>query len=56
MGVKQFRIQGKTLEYPTRKYLKAEFLQEFKKKRKFWTPLNCPCKLCKTYIANVGYA
>ena len=34
---------------------KAESLQEFKNKIKYWTPLNCPCKLCKTYIANVGY-
>ena len=27
---------------------KAEYLQGFKKKINFWTPLNCPCKLCKT--------
>ena len=27
---------------------KAESLQDFKKKINFWTPLNCPCKLCKT--------
>ena len=33
---------------------KAESLQGFKNKIKFWTPLNCPCKLCKTCIANVG--
>ena len=32
---------------------KAQSLQHFKKKIKFWTPFNCPCKLCKTYIANV---
>ena len=25
---------------------KAESLQDFKKKIKFWIPLNCPCKLC----------
>ena len=48
-------LWGKTLEYPTTKYLKNESLQDFKKKIKFWTPLNCPCKLCKAYIANVGY-
>ena len=34
---------------------KAESLQDFKDKIKFWAPLNFPCKLCKTYIANVGY-
>ena len=20
-----------------------------------WIPINCPCKLCKMYIADVGY-
>ena len=34
---------------------KDESLQEFKNEIKYWTLLNCPCKLCKTYIANVGY-
>ena len=34
---------------------KAESLQDFKEKIRFWTPLCCPCKLCKTYMANVGY-
>ena len=29
---------------------KAESLQDFKNKIKFWILLNCPCKLCKTYI------
>ena len=27
---------------------KAESIPEFKSKRKYWIPLNCPCKLCKT--------
>ena len=34
---------------------KAESLQEFKKKTKFWIPSNCPCKLCKTHVAKAGY-
>ena len=34
---------------------KGESLQNLKKKIKFWTSLNCPCKLCKTYIGNGGY-
>ena len=34
---------------------KAESLQNFKNKINFWTPLNCPCKVCKKFIANVGY-
>ena len=24
-------------------------------KVKSWNPINCPCKLCKTYIEGVGY-
>ena len=27
----------------------------FKRKIKNWTPTGCPCKLCKTYVAGVGY-
>ena len=30
-------------------------LNLFKKKAKLWIPTKCPCKLCKTYIAGVGY-
>ena len=30
-------------------------LLEFKSKLKSWNPINCPCKLCKTYIGGVGY-
>ena len=29
-------------------------LISFKKEIKKWKPLNCPCRLCKIYIANVG--
>ena len=31
-------------------------LGEFKNRIKSWTPVNCPCKLCKTYIPGLGYA
>ena len=31
------------------------FLSTFKKKIKSWHCDNCPCRLCKTYIANVGF-
>ena len=27
----------------------------FKEKIKFWTTDKCPCRLCKTYIGNVGF-
>ena len=30
-------------------------LSEFKQHIKSWTPSNCPCKLCKTFIPGLGY-
>ena len=30
-------------------------LKSFKMKIKQWNSDNCPCKLCKLYIAGVGY-
>ena len=32
-----------------------ESLKVFTDNVKQWTPSNCPCKLCKSYIKNVGY-
>ena len=29
-------------------------LGEFKNSIKSWIPKNCPCKICKTYVAGVG--
>ena len=33
----------------------ATSLREFKNKIEGWRPVECPCKLCKTYIAGVGF-
>ena len=33
----------------------SETVFEFKSKVKSWNPINCPCKLCKTYIGSIGY-
>ena len=33
----------------------ANSLGMFKEKIKFWTTDKCPCRLCKTYIGNVGF-
>ena len=33
----------------------SHFLAVFKNKIKNWRPKTCPCKLCKTYVVNVGY-
>ena len=30
-------------------------LHKFKKAIKKWKPENCPCRICKKYIANVGF-
>ena len=30
-------------------------LQEFKNKIKNWLPIGCTCRLCKTYIINLGF-
>ena len=30
-------------------------LEEFKTKIKSWQPENCPCRLCKTYVHQVGF-
>ena len=33
----------------------CQSLDEFKNSIKTWVPENCPCELCKTYIAGLGY-
>ena len=30
-------------------------LNGFKKATKKWKPVNCPCRLCETYIHHVGF-
>ena len=29
--------------------------ETFRQKIKLWKPNSCPCRICKTYIANVGF-
>ena len=33
----------------------ASSLSVFKTKIKKWIPKKCPCKLCQTYIKNIGF-
>ena len=33
----------------------ATNLNKFKNSIKSWVPDNCPCRLCKPYLANVGF-
>ena len=34
---------------------RANSLEIFREKIKFWTTDKCPCRLCKTYIGNAGF-
>ena len=36
-------------------YKHANFLNTFKRKIENWISENCPCRLCKTYIRELGY-
>ena len=36
-------------------YRNAKSLEEFKRKIKSWIPQTCPCRLCKTYISDIGF-
>ena len=33
----------------------AESLKIFKQKIKLWSPNDCPCKICRKFIKNLGY-
>ena len=33
----------------------AKSLNIFKEKIKSWTTDKCPCRLCKTYVGNIGF-
>ena len=33
----------------------TETFSQFKAKIKKWNPENCPCRLCKIYLQNVGF-
>ena len=32
-----------------------ESLTAFKKAIKTWNPYNCPCRMCKKYVASIGF-
>ena len=37
------------------KYKELESVNSFKKEIKMWQPDNCPCRLCRTYVPNIGF-
>ena len=48
-------LRAKIWEMLPSEMQECETLFEFKSRVKSWNPINCPCKLCKTYIGGVGY-
>ena len=37
-------------------YKSISTLNEFKSSIKSWVPKKCPCRLCKTYVTNLGFS
>ena len=33
----------------------TDSLDNLKNKIRKWKPINCPCRLCKDYVSNVGF-
>ena len=55
-GTESFTYQGqKTWHLLPESIRKSETLNEFKAKIKQWTPVGCTCRLCKTYIHDLGF-
>ena len=55
-GTESFTYRGqKTWHLLPESIRKSETLIEFKAKIKHWTPVGCTCRLCKTYIHNLGF-
>ena len=46
---------SKILELVPIEIRSSNSLTEFKRKIKHWKPTDCPCKLCKIYLHQVGY-
>ena len=55
-GLETIRYRGpKTWELVPIEIKHSKSLSAFKKKIKDWKPLGCDCRLCKTYIKDLGY-
>jgi DNA-binding protein len=55
-GTETIRFRGlKTWEMVPNEIKGSTTLIEFKNRIKKWKPTNCTCRLCKTYIAGVGF-
>ena len=55
-GSESIRFLGPKLWESLPNYLKnKDSIESFKMAIKKWIPQSCPCRLCKTYVQNVGY-
>ena len=55
-GTKSLSFLGpKTWDILPDTYKDMPDLNSFKLALKRWRPVNCPCRICKVYIANVGF-
>ena len=55
-GTETIRNMGpKTWEIVPSNIKNSNSLQEFKTKIKYWTPTECTCRICKTYVHNLGF-
>ena len=48
-------IGPKIWEIAPKAIKQSKTIYEFKKQIKLWKPAKCPCRLCKNYIAGVGF-
>ena len=55
-GLESIRISGRKIWESLPNDLKSkESIDSFKTAIKRWKPESCPCRLCKTYLQNIGY-
>ena len=55
-GTETIRFRGiKTWEIVPNEIKRATTLTEFKNKIKKWKPMTCTCRLCKIYVAGIGF-
>ena len=48
-------LAPKILELIPNEIKSAKLLNILKEKIKYWTTNRCPCRLCKTYVGNIGF-
>ena len=55
-GIETIRYRGpKTWDIVPNDIKESKSLLEFKRKIKLWKPIDCACRLCKTFIPNLGF-